>query len=252
METEWSETTRRMVAVACVLIGVLVLYISRSVIPFIILAAILAFLLNPIVVFCSSRLRMPRPLAVALAYLLLIVAIVLTPLVLVPAIIDAIRDIDIDLMGLLDESTMWLQRSLEDIRHLQVLRYQLDLSPIVDPALEVLSGVVPEALMPSLGQIVTSLPSAVEITTGFASTILSTVLIAILASLFTLIYSIYRSAGRCSTGSRRPTVPNMRNWATWSGRCGSPTCVGRSPCVSLSARPPALAPPFWDFQGHCC
>jgi predicted PurR-regulated permease PerM len=193
METEWSETTRRMVAVACVLIGVLVLYISRSVIPFIILAAILAFLLNPIVVFCSSRLRMPRPLAVALAYLLLIVAIVLTPLVLVPAIIDAIRAIDIDLMGLLDESTMWLERSLEHIRHLQLLRYQLDLSPIVDQALEVLSGVVPEAMMPSLGQIVSSLPSAVEITTGFASTILSTVLIAILAFLFTLIYSIYIS-----------------------------------------------------------
>ena len=58
--TEWSEATKRTVAIAGILVGVFVLYISRPVIPFIVLAAIVAFLLNPIVVFFHTYLRMPR------------------------------------------------------------------------------------------------------------------------------------------------------------------------------------------------
>jgi predicted PurR-regulated permease PerM len=193
METEWSEATKRTVAIAGVLIGILVLYISRPVIPFIIMAFILAFLLNPVVCFFNARLRMPRWLAVVLTYLLLLVAMVLFLLIVTPAIVDAVRAIDIDMMGLLDQTTTWLQRSLEGVRYLEVLGYQIDLSRIVDPALETLTGVVPEAMLPSLDQIYSSIPSALDLATGIASTVVGTVLWAVLAFLFTLIYSIYVS-----------------------------------------------------------
>lgn len=189
--TEWSETTKRTVAIAGVLIGVFVIYVSRPVLPFIIVAAILAFLLNPIVVFFSSRLRMPHWLAVLLTYLFLLIAMILLPLVLTPAMVDAVGDIDI--VNLLDRATNWLQRSLESIRYVEVMNFRADLSPVVDPALETLTGVVPEAMTPSAEQIYNSIPSALELATGFASTVVGTVLWAILAFLFTLIYAIYIS-----------------------------------------------------------
>jgi predicted PurR-regulated permease PerM len=191
--TEWSEATKRTVAIAGVLIGILVLYISRPVLAFIIVAGILAFLLNPVVVFFHSRLRLPYWLAVVLTYLLLLIAIVLLPLVLTPAVVDAVSDIDIDMVELLDRTTVWLQRSLENIRYMQVLRFRIDLSPVVDPALETLTGVVPEAMIPSIEQIYSSIPSALELATGFASTLVSTLLWAVLAFSFTLLYAIYIS-----------------------------------------------------------
>ncbi len=193
METEWSEATKRTVAIAIALIVVGVLYISRPVLPFIIVAAILAFLLNPVVCFFTLRLRMPRWLAVILTYLLLLVAMVLLPLILTPAIIDAVRDIDIDMVELLDKTTIWLRHSLESIRYVEVLKFRFDLSPVVNPALETLTGVMPGAMIPSPDQIFNSIPSALEMATGVASTVVGTVLWAILAFLFTLIYSIYLS-----------------------------------------------------------
>lgn len=191
--TEWSEATKRTVAIAGVLIGVLVLYISRPVIPFIILAAIVAFLLNPIVVFFHTRLRMPRWWAVMLTYVLLLVAMVLLPLILTPAVVDAVRDIDIDMVSLLATTTTGLQRLLEQVRFIAVMNYRFDLSPVVDPALVMLTGVVPEEMIPSPDQVYSSIPSVLELATGFASTIVGRLLWAILAFLFTLIYSIYIS-----------------------------------------------------------
>jgi predicted PurR-regulated permease PerM len=193
METEWSEATKRTVAIAGVLIGVFLLYISRPVISFIIVAAILAFLLNPVICFFSARLRMPRWLAVMLAYLLLLIALLLVPLILTPAVIDAVRDIDVDMVDLLEKTTAWLQRSLQSIRYLEVINFRIDLSPVVDPALEALTGVVPEAMLPSAEQIFNSIPSALDLATGFASTVVGTLLWAIVAFLFTLIYAIYIS-----------------------------------------------------------
>jgi len=193
MQTEWSDATKRTVAIAGVLIGVFVLYISRPVLPFIIVAGILAFLLNPIVDFFSLRLRLPRWLAVILVYLLLLIAIVLVPLILTPAIIDAVSDIDIDMVLLVEQTTTWLEQWLKNLRYVELFKFRIDLSPVVDPALETLTGVVPEALIPSPEQIYNSIPSALELATGVASTVVGTVLWAILAFFFTLIYSIYLS-----------------------------------------------------------
>jgi predicted PurR-regulated permease PerM len=190
---QWSATTKRTVAIAGILLGIFILYISRSVLPFIILAAILAFLLHPVVTFFHARLRMPYWLAVILIYFLLVVVIVLLPLIFTPAIFDAVSTIDIDVLGFLERATLWLQQTLESIRYVRLLNFQFNLSPVVDPALESLSGVVPEALIPSAEQIYNSLPSAVELATGFASTIVSTLLWAVVAFVFTLIYSIYIS-----------------------------------------------------------
>jgi len=191
--TEWSEPTKRTVAIAGVLVGVFVLYVSRPVLPYILLAGILAFLLNPVVGFFRSRLRLPHALAVAVTYTLLLIAMLLIPLILTPGVVMAVRDVNIDLVEWLDTTTAWLQQTLEDIRLVRVLSVEIDLSPAVDPALETLTGVVPEAMIPSPEQIYSSIPSAVELATGLASTVVSTVLWTVLAFLFTLIYAIYIS-----------------------------------------------------------
>jgi predicted PurR-regulated permease PerM len=190
---EWSPATKRIVGIACALIGLLVLYLGRSLIPLVILAGILAFLLDPIIGFLCRRVRLPRPLAAAVSYLLLLVGTLLVVLLGVPAVIRAVREVDVDVPGLIMRITMWLRDWLESIRYIRILEFNADLSPLVDPALESLHGVVPQQLIPSLERIVSSVPSALELATGFASTVVGTVLSAVLAFIFTLICSIYIS-----------------------------------------------------------
>ncbi len=191
--TQWGPATKRIVAVVCVLIALLILYLGRSLIPFIVLAAILAFLLDPIVTFLCKLARFPRWAAVAIAYITLLVILALIILWGIPALVNAIRQANIDLPRLVMHIVIELRRWLESVRFVQFMDFSADLSPIVDPALEALNGVVPPRVIPSPERILESLPSALEVATGFASTVVSTVLSAILAFIFTLIYSIYLS-----------------------------------------------------------
>ncbi|MCS7260458.1 MAG: AI-2E family transporter, partial [Anaerolineae bacterium] len=147
----------------------------------------------PIVTFLCKSARFPRWAAVAVAYIALLVLLALTILLGIPALVDAIRQANIDLPRLVMHIVIELRRWLESIRSIQFMDFSADLSPIVDPALEALNGVVPPRIIPSPERILESLPSALEMATGFASTVVSTVLSAILAFIFTLIYSIYLS-----------------------------------------------------------
>jgi predicted PurR-regulated permease PerM len=190
--TKWSETTKRTVVIAGVLVGVLILYISQSVIPYITVAVVLAFLLNPIVDF-FTHLHVPRWLAVLLVYILFLIVVMLSPLIFVPAVLDAVRSININLVDVLEKTTTWLRETLASVRYVWFWKYQLDLSPLVDPAVGMLSGVVPDAMVPSLDQIFSSIPPAFELAKGVASTVVGTLVWTAFAFLFTLIYAIYVS-----------------------------------------------------------
>ena len=190
--TEWSETTKRTVVIAGALVGVLILYISQPVIPYIIVAVVLAFLLDPIVDF-FTHLRLPRWLAVILVYVLFLIIVMLSPLIFVPAILDAIRSININLVDVLEKTTTWLRQALENIRYVGLWKFQLDMSPLINPAVAMLNGVVPNAMVPSLDQIFNSIPPAFELAKGVASTVVGTLVWTAFAFLFTLIYAIYVS-----------------------------------------------------------
>ena len=67
------------------------------------------------------------------------------------------------------------------------------MGPIVDPALEMLGGAMPEAMTPSLNQVFESIPSAFQLATGLASTVVSTVFSGVLTISIALIFSVYMS-----------------------------------------------------------
>ena len=120
--TDWSQNTKRAVAIGLVLLSVLILYVSRPILSTMVLAGILAFILSPIVKFFMQHLRAPRWLAVVLSYLLLLVTVILVALLFTPAIIHAVEAIDIDFATLWTDISTWLQQSLIDIRRVEVLQ----------------------------------------------------------------------------------------------------------------------------------
>jgi len=89
-DSSWDLATKRTVLVIMLVGAIYVIYISRSVLPMVLIAAILAYLLSPIVGL-AERIKIPRALSTLTIYLLVIVALVLLPIIFVPALVDQLR-----------------------------------------------------------------------------------------------------------------------------------------------------------------
>lgn len=87
--TRWSKPTKYLVGVILFLVFVLLLYISRNVLPLVIMAALIAFIVRPIILWMMRWLRLKKTGAVLLTYFLVLILITLTPLVMIPAMLDS-------------------------------------------------------------------------------------------------------------------------------------------------------------------
>ena len=67
-DSRWDLTTKRTVLVIMLVAIVAIIYISQSIIPMVLIAGILAYLLNPLVNF-AQRFRIPRIISTLVIYL---------------------------------------------------------------------------------------------------------------------------------------------------------------------------------------
>ncbi len=199
MDTEWNPVTKHIVGVGLAIFAVFILYISRPVLTIFVIAALVAFLLMPLVDLLNNRARLPRGVAVLLAYLFFTVLLLLAPLVFLPPVIDGFNSLaKIDYRILVDGSLTWLEQSLTTLQNTEVdvLGLQFDFAPVVEPALETLQDRRPNLSAPPLPSLQTafrSLTSAVTFTYGFATNVAGTVFSGLLTFIITLLSAIYIS-----------------------------------------------------------
>lgn len=193
MDTHWSPTTKYIVAVGMVLAGIGVLYISRPILGFVILAGILAFLTYPIVRYLNRRLRFPRGLATITAYLLLGLVLALVPVILTPVAIDAVSAINVNtFVNWLQARAIGLESWLVSVRAVEAYQYQVSLAPVVDPILDFLAGTTPNEL-PSLERLLGLIPSALGSVTDLAGYLAGIISSFALAIFLTVVTSVYLS-----------------------------------------------------------
>lgn len=198
MGTDWSRPTKYIMAVALALLGVYVLYLSRPVIPLLILAALLAVIVRPLINWLHHGVRLPRGLAVAIAYLLLVFIIPLALLLAVPAIVNAVNYvISLDYQAIFQDTREWLLASLTSIQEAQL--------PVaaLDAYVDQLSGALIEALQqvtpaeapesPPVSDILQSLGGALTATFGAAAGLVGTVVSQIALLIFMFLASIHIS-----------------------------------------------------------
>lgn len=88
--SRWDLSTKRTVLVIMLIVIVGIVYISRAVLPMVVIAGILAYLLNPLVNL-AERLRIPRSISTLFIYLVVIVALIILPIIFIPTLIDQLR-----------------------------------------------------------------------------------------------------------------------------------------------------------------
>jgi len=162
MSKPWSESTKRWVVIGLVVASSVLLYRVRGLLPPVILAALLAYLLNPAVE-RLSRLRMSRTSATLITYLIVLLVVGLAASILVPMIVQQISSINVDLQQIY-ESVLRLMAAYQTIT---IFDYSIELSDLF------------EQLQGSLIQLITGFASrsaeemlgiAFGLASGFAST----------------------------------------------------------------------------------
>lgn len=203
MNTAWSRPTKYIVAVGLVLLGLFVIFISRNIIPLLIIAALLAFIVRPVIVFLSTRLRFPRGLAVAVTYLAVLLTLPLALAVAITLIVDAVRFVlSINYEQAISGTTTWLVERLTALREMTIPPAMLDsyVDGLITAFLEVLQGAseAVEPQLPSLSSIASSLGSALTITFGMLAGFVGNIFSSAVLLIFLLLSSIYMTLSAAS------------------------------------------------------
>ena len=205
--TRWPVATKYIVGVILFLVAVIIIYISRSVIPVIILAALLALIVHPVIHFFESRLKTSRGLAIGITYLLVIAIILMIPLIFIPGVIEGINSLlSVDFQALIDNITQSLDEISAQVGAIPVL------NTFISPSLDSISNAVkditsvetpePVPLDQAIGGTVDRLSQML----GAVSNILGPLVSAITSMVFILLISFYLSF---SVPSMRVSYPKL-------------------------------------------
>ena len=116
-KTIWSETSRYIAGIGLSLFGILILYLSRSVIPLLIVAALIAVIVRPLILWLHNSVRLSRNLAVILVYLIMAILFPLALILILPTILDAGKFLqNLDYSTIIQNVITWLRATLHAIK----------------------------------------------------------------------------------------------------------------------------------------
>jgi predicted PurR-regulated permease PerM len=107
---QWSPTLRYLIFVGVILLFVVLLWFIRSVIEPLIIAAFIAYLINPAVNFLASRRRMSRTIAVNLVYFITLALLIGTPATVTSLLFDEFKQVITDILSQFDNLIILLQK----------------------------------------------------------------------------------------------------------------------------------------------
>ncbi len=176
--TPWAAPTRLLFIVIWLIIGVMLIWMSRSVWYVVALALIIAYLLQPLIK-QLIRLRVPRPFAAILSLLLVLLIVILIPMIIVPAVIADIEPISIDVNAIWLGFDSWVTHLPETMPGFNVLGFSIDLSPLYDQMFESVDSIesqvqvhMPADLGEFLRQVITSTTQVVSVATVVATNVI--------------------------------------------------------------------------------
>jgi predicted PurR-regulated permease PerM len=144
--------------------GIFILYLSRSVIPLLIVAALTAVIVRPVILWLQFRVHLPRGLALGLVYLGLAILVPLVLMLILPTIKDALVYVgNLDYESILQSSVEWLRSALTTFKAIQLPVARLDayVDRAVNTLIEALQPFSPTAAVPpSIDTVLQPLSSA--------------------------------------------------------------------------------------------
>ena len=197
LSNKWSPETKRFVLAISLVVLAGILYISRAVLPLLLWAMLLAFVLHPLVTLLT-RFYIPRLLATLIVYTIFLAALVMLPIIVIPILVEQLGMLRIDPQLLAQRFYEWLIFTLNKYMRGEIFHQPYDLSPYVSLWLEWLQSETWWQAIPSIGELVGTLQAALTATLSVilgATTTAGMVVLQFLAGIFafflTLLYTFY-------------------------------------------------------------
>ena len=142
----WAPATRYIVGIGLVLAGIALMYVIRAQLSLLIAAALIAFLVQPIVEGLHRRLGLPRGAAVIITYVGVLLTIGLILVIVIPSFVGAVqRFAELDWNGAIDGVKAWLERVLKNLQDtdLRIATLNRQVVHLTQPLLDALRGAGP-------------------------------------------------------------------------------------------------------------
>ena len=160
MSSTWSPRTR---TAAGIILGVsllIIIYLFRSIIPYLIIAALLAIVAFPIIKFLSTRARLPRNVSIFITYILFLIIIIMLPILFLKFMVN-LAEFENDATLIFDQvAGSGGVAMFESLRTINILGTPVDMSWLVDPIIEAIEGNTLKDYLPPPGEIIKLLSSS--------------------------------------------------------------------------------------------
>jgi predicted PurR-regulated permease PerM len=205
-------STRLVIIITLVLIGIFALYLARDFLTPVISGALIAFLLAPLVRWLDRY--MARWLAILLAYVIFIAGVIFLFFVFPVLFVQSIAEID--LAAIFASIDDWAISILQNLTTITIFGVTVDLSEITQPIITAIETTSPPVLALTADQVTALIAGALEATAGLFGVVASLVSFAV----FTLLIALYLSGsgGRYIQGSLALFPPRHRAEAAALGR----------------------------------
>jgi predicted PurR-regulated permease PerM len=191
------------VAVGLVLLGIFVIYISRTVIPLLVVAGLIAFVVSPLVRLLHEQLGIPRGLSVGLVYAAALLLLPLATLLLLTAVTQVLNFLlSINYEAVFSNFITSTRQWLTDVKNWPIPIEPVDayVDEIIDSVLGTLSGAseAVEPQVPSLPDLVADLGTALAVSLGAVAGVVGNIFSSAILFLFVFLSAIHLtlSAGR--------------------------------------------------------
>jgi predicted PurR-regulated permease PerM len=112
--SQWDAATKRTVLVLLLLGGIGIFWISRSILPILVIAGIIAYILSPIVGLLE-RIRVPRAVSTVILFVLLLLLVILLPIFLTPVFISQLASLNFDVQLTAFRIVNWMGNTISNL-----------------------------------------------------------------------------------------------------------------------------------------
>lgn len=126
----WGEQAKLAVIIIGFLLAAVGVYLIRNVLAIAALAALIAFLIAPLIRLAHVKLHIPRGLALIIAYIFVFTATLAFGYLVATSIVESI--IELDPVGLVNEWRLWLLGEIDADNYFRIFGLTIDMSSIMD------------------------------------------------------------------------------------------------------------------------
>ncbi len=197
--TEWDTATKRTVLIVLLIVGALIFWISRPVLPIVIVAGLVSYFLIPIVDLCE-RVRIPRAVSTIVLYLLFLVLLILAPVLLVPVLLSQLTEFYFDVPKAAENTLLFLQESVAELpTNAEILGLEITFVGVVGQIQQTLANeIAVERFLPGaqqildyINQLLSTATNVVSSTATLARTLVGSIVSTVIFLLLLFFISLY-------------------------------------------------------------